>query len=174
MKLIEENMERLGLLSIQVEVNDGLNDLPTYHESANVLLDAPCSGLGIIRKKPEIKYTKDPEELAELVKIQRGLLETAAAYVPSGGILLYSTCTLNKKENEENIRWFLDNHPEFIPLPRRVGRTGSFPVYGRRISHYSAREDHGRFFHQQSKKKINIHDFCRCCKWLMQKSFFKY
>lgn len=125
-KLIEENMERLGLQSIQVEVNDGLNYLPAYRESANVLLDAPCSGLGIIRKKPEIKYTKSQGELADLVMIQRRLLETAAEYVPSGGILLYSTCTLNKEENEENIRWFLNNHPDFTPLPIELGEQDHF------------------------------------------------
>ncbi|MFH5835689.1 16S rRNA (cytosine(967)-C(5))-methyltransferase RsmB [Proteiniclasticum sp. C24MP] len=125
-KLIEENKERLGLKSIQVEINDGLNYLSSYSESANVLLDAPCSGLGIIRKKPEIKYTKNLKELNELVKIQRALLETAAGYVPSGGILLYSTCTLNKMENEENIRWFLENHPEFTPVPVELGEQDHF------------------------------------------------
>lgn len=125
-KLIEENKERLGLQSIKVEINDGQNYLPSFSESANVLLDAPCSGLGIIRKKPEIKYTKNQKELDELVKIQRSLLETAAGYVPSGGMLLYSTCTLNKRENEENVRWFLEQHPEFAPVPVDLGEQDHF------------------------------------------------
>jgi len=125
-KLINENKKRLGLQSIITEINDGLNYLPQHSESANVLIDAPCSGLGIIRKKPEIKYTKTQKDLEELVAIQRALLETAADYVPSGGILLYSTCTLNKRENEENVRWFLENHAEFSPIPIELGEHENF------------------------------------------------
>jgi 16S rRNA (cytosine967-C5)-methyltransferase len=88
---------------------------------AHVLLDAPCSGLVIIRKKPEIKYTKTPEELLDLVKIQRDLLETAMNYIPPGGTLVYSTCTLKQAENEENVRWFLERHNDFETVPINVG-----------------------------------------------------
>lgn len=125
-RLINENKKRQGLQSIITEINDGLNFLPSHRESANVLVDAPCSGLGIIRKKPEIKYTKTQKDLDELVMIQRALLETAADYVPSGGILLYSTCTLNKTENEENVRWFLERHTEFSPVPIELGEHENF------------------------------------------------
>lgn len=121
LRLIRENRDRLGLTSVTIRKNNGLHILPEYVEKAHVLLDAPCSGLGIIRKKPEIKYTKTPEELLELVKLQRDLLETAMNYIPSGGTLVYSTCTLNKTENEENLRWFLERHKDFEAVPIDLG-----------------------------------------------------
>ena len=121
LRLITENRDRLGLTSVTIRKNNGLHILPEYVGKAHVLLDAPCSGLGIIRKKPEIKYTKTPEELLELVKLQRDLLETAMNYIPSGGTLVYSTCTLNKTENEENLRWFLERHKDFEAVPIDLG-----------------------------------------------------
>lgn len=121
LRLIRENRDRLGLTSVTIRKNNGLHILSEYVRKAHVLLDAPCSGLGIIRKKPEIKYTKTPEELLELVKLQRDLLETAMNYIPSGGTLVYSTCTLNKTENEENLRWFLERHKDFEAVPIDLG-----------------------------------------------------
>ncbi|WP_312458667.1 16S rRNA (cytosine(967)-C(5))-methyltransferase RsmB [Proteiniclasticum sp.] len=121
LRLIRENRDRLGLTSVTIRKNNGLHLLPEYVGKAHVLLDAPCSGLGIIRKKPEIKYTKTPEELLDLVKIQRDLLETAMNYIPPGGTLVYSTCTLNQAENEENVRWFLERHNDFETVPINVG-----------------------------------------------------
>ncbi|MBP9920575.1 MAG: 16S rRNA (cytosine(967)-C(5))-methyltransferase RsmB, partial [Proteiniclasticum sp.] len=117
LRLIRENRDRLGLTSVTIRKNNGLHILPEYVGKAHVLLDAPCSGLGIIRKKPEIKYTKTTEELMDLVKLQRDLLETAMNYIPSGGTLVYSTCTLNQAENEENVRWFLEQHKDFEAVP---------------------------------------------------------
>lgn len=70
-------------------------------------MDVPCSGLGIIRKKPEIKWTKNEREIKNIIAIQRKIMNNGASYLKEGGILLYSTCTLNKEENEENINWFL-------------------------------------------------------------------
>jgi 16S rRNA (cytosine967-C5)-methyltransferase len=78
-----------------------------------VLIDVPCSGLGIIRKKPEIKWNKSIKELTEIVNIQRRIITAASQYVQIGGILIYSTCTLNKKENEEVINWFLKNNNNY-------------------------------------------------------------
>lgn len=72
-------------------------------------MDVPCSGLGIIRKKPEIKWTKNEREIKNIIDIQRKIMNNGASYLKEGGILLYSTCTLNKEENEENINWFLKN-----------------------------------------------------------------
>ena len=76
-------------------------------------MDAPCSGLGLMRKKPDIRLKKDGNEIDSLTKIQREILENAAGYVKEGGVLVYSTCTLCRKENEKNLEWFLKNHPEF-------------------------------------------------------------
>ena len=72
-----------------------------------VLIDVPCSGLGIIRKKPEIKWTKKRSELKEIVFVQRDIMSNAWEYLKKDGIMVYATCTLNKEENEENVDWFL-------------------------------------------------------------------
>ncbi|MEW8955292.1 16S rRNA (cytosine(967)-C(5))-methyltransferase RsmB [Clostridium sp.] len=114
LKLIDENVTRLNLTNIKTVLGDStkLNtDFINYGDK--VLIDVPCSGLGIIRKKPEIKWTKNPRDLREVVKVQRDIMDNAAQYVKSGGILLYSTCTLNKEENENNIDWFLNKHKDF-------------------------------------------------------------
>ena len=81
-----------------------------------VLVDAPCSGLGVIRKKPDIRY-KDPEPLAALPSVQRRILENVSSYVRPGGTLLYSTCTLLRRENENVVSAFLEAHPQFGPEP---------------------------------------------------------
>lgn len=100
--LIEENVRRLGLCGVQVRTGDARQVQPDLEGCADgVLVDAPCSGLGIIRKKPDVRWNRRPEELAELTLIQRQLLRAAARYVKPGGLLVYSTCTLNKQENEE-------------------------------------------------------------------------
>ena len=70
-----------------------------------VLCDVPCSGLGIMGKKQDIKYNLEESALEDLVKLQREILKTALTYVKPGGSLLFSTCTINPKENEENFRW---------------------------------------------------------------------
>ena len=88
-----------------------------------VMADVPCSGLGIIRRKPEIRY-KNPEELAALPEIQYKILEISAKYLKAGGRLIYSTCTLNRNENDRVVERFLREHPEFEPdpLPERIQR----------------------------------------------------
>ena len=78
-----------------------------------VLVDAPCSGLGLIRKKPDIRLKKTGKDIDSIVLLQRQILEQAAKYVKKGGILVYSTCTLCKKENEKNIEWFLEQYPNY-------------------------------------------------------------
>ena len=78
-----------------------------------VLVDAPCSALGLLYRKPDIKYTKEPEEIAQLSKTQKSILTACAEYVRPGGRLVYSTCTLSREENEENIAWFLKKFPQY-------------------------------------------------------------
>ena len=73
----------------------------------------PCSGLGVLGKKTDLKYKASPEGIVSLVKLQRKILSCAASYVKPGGELLYSTCTVNPKENIENVHWFLKEFPEF-------------------------------------------------------------
>lgn len=123
LKLIKSNADRLGLKIIELGILDAtvkeekLKDL-----GDRVLIDVPCSGLGIIRKKPEIKYTKKEKELKDIVAIQRKIMENAVEYVKEDGILLYSTCTINKDENENNIQWFLNKFKEFKIEPLNFGK----------------------------------------------------
>lgn len=111
---IVENADRLGLTCIEAELSDALEDKPELHGKADiVLIDAPCSGLGIIRRKPEIKFNKSPEDIESLSMIQTAMLDVAALYVKAEGALVYSTCTIEPEENELQIKAFLDRHPEF-------------------------------------------------------------
>ncbi len=113
-ELINENAKRLGLENIKAYVHDGKDkDESLFEKFDAVLLDAPCSGLGIIKKKPEIKWERKKEDIAEIIKEQKELIDTAAFYVKAGGTLLYSTCTLNKEENEEVVEDFLEKHTDF-------------------------------------------------------------
>ena len=91
-----------------------------------VLTDVPCSGLGIIRKKPDIRY-KDPEPLKGLPRVQRSILDNCAQYVRPGVVLLYSTCTLLKQENDAVVDGFLGDHPDFAPEPFVLPHLGEQP-----------------------------------------------
>ena len=113
LSLITENAERLGLNNITAEAMDATKLNSKFVASADkVLIDVPCSGIGIIRKKPEIKWNKTRKSLKELVPTQRAIMDNAWEYLKSGGTMIYSTCTLNKEENEENIEWFLNKHKD--------------------------------------------------------------
>ena len=125
LKRIEEGAARLGLKSIQTFAADGTVFRPEWAESADtVLVDAPCSGLGIIRKKPDVRY-KSPDDLFTLTVAQAAILENAARYVRPGGVLLYSTCTILPEENGQVVDGFLAEHPDFsretFTLPAPVG-----------------------------------------------------
>ncbi|MBQ8305031.1 MAG: 16S rRNA (cytosine(967)-C(5))-methyltransferase RsmB [Blautia sp.] len=111
-ELIEQNIARLGVINVQTKVQDAtVFDVDSECRADIVLADVPCSGFGVIGHKPEIKYRANRQQQEELVKIQRSILDKAAEYVKSRGILIYSTCTIAKEENEENMMWFLNNHP---------------------------------------------------------------
>ena len=111
--LVKENYERLGITNIKLAQMDATKlDSKLVSYADRVLLDVPCSGIGIIRKKPEIKWNKTRKDLKEIVEVQREILENAWEYLRTGGVMVYSTCTLNKEENEENIKWFLSKHKD--------------------------------------------------------------
>jgi len=80
-----------------------------------LLLDAPCTGSGVIRRRPDLRCRRRPEDLAELFKLQQQLLAAAAKMVKPGGVLVYSTCSLQAEENERQVQAFLEEHPEFRP-----------------------------------------------------------
>jgi len=108
--LISETQKRIGLKNIKVAKKDAA----VYHKELEnscdyLLIDAPCSGLGMLQKKPDILLFKTLEDVNELAKIQKNILKACHNYVKVGGVLVYSTCTLSKHENIENVEWFLKN-----------------------------------------------------------------
>ena len=108
--MIEENMARFGASNIKAVVWDALVTDEDAREKADIVIaDLPCSGLGIIGKKPDIKYNMTMEKMAELASLQREILAASWEYVKPGGTLVYSTCTIDTKENEENARWLLSH-----------------------------------------------------------------
>ena len=124
-KLIQAGADRLGLTIISPKTADGKVFRPEWESAFDlVLVDAPCSGLGVIRKKPDIRY-KDPAPLADLPAVQLDILRNAARYVKPGGTLMYSTCTLLYRENGEVVETFLAENnsykAEAFPLPGPVG-----------------------------------------------------
>lgn len=121
LKLVEQQAHHLGVTNLMTRVMDGRS----IHEVGLdpfdvVLVDAPCSGLGVIRHKPDIKIHLTPAMLDELVVLQRQLLDAASHVVKPGGTLMYSTCTINTKENQAQITAFLANHPEFERVTERL------------------------------------------------------
>ena len=110
--MIEDNRRRLYLDHMQVQVHDALVWDPSWEERAHVMVaDLPCSGLGIMGRKNDIKYRMTPETQKELADLQRQILSVIWRYVKPGGYLLYSTCTINPAENDENFRWIQENLP---------------------------------------------------------------
>ncbi len=115
LKLVERNAQRLGIKIIHTENFSG-NDLDEklLNMADKVLVDAPCSGLGIIRRKPEIKYRKQDKDIKSITAIQYDILKNAAKYVKIGGELVYSTCTINTKENEDIVQKFLEDNLNYV------------------------------------------------------------
>lgn len=113
--LIRNGAERLGLRNITAFANDAKAVNPNIKAADRVLCDVPCSGLGVIRRKPEIKY-KDPADLSGLPEIQLQILTASAGYVAVGGLLVYSTCTVSRAENERVVESFLKGNGCFEPV----------------------------------------------------------
>lgn len=105
LELINEGAKRLGLENIKPQLFNSM-EVDSETKADYVLVDAPCSGFGLVRKKPDIKYNKQFEDIDELVKIQRKILEASSQLVKVNGVLVYSTCTISHKENIDNVRWF--------------------------------------------------------------------
>lgn len=128
--LIEDGAARLDIKIITAMRNDAAAFNDNLPQADKVLCDVPCSGLGVIRRKPEIKY-KSPEEFAGLPEIQYQILETSARYVKPGGTLVYSTCTLSRAENNEVAERFAAAHPDFSPIVQPVPLAGAAGDYMR-------------------------------------------
>ena len=116
LELIRDNAVRLGIKSVTAIKADSTDLRSTLSDTASfdiVLADVPCSGLGLMSGKPDIRHSISYERISELIPKQRLILDNASEYVKSGGTLIYSTCTVNRDENEEQVRAFLDDHPDF-------------------------------------------------------------
>ena len=125
-QLIRDNVKRAGLINVKPMQRDALLPDPESEEKADlVICDLPCSGLGVISRKSDIKYRVTPEKIDSLVELQRAILRNAATMVRPGGVLIYSTCTVNRRENIDNARWFAKQfafEPESLDpcLPREL------------------------------------------------------
>ncbi|MGN0342024.1 MAG: 16S rRNA (cytosine(967)-C(5))-methyltransferase RsmB [Roseburia sp.] len=112
--LIEENIRRCRVSNMSAHRQDATVADPDSVERADVVIaDLPCSGLGVLGKKPDIKYRMDPAGLESLAGLQRQILDVVCTYVKPGGALVYSTCTIDAMENEQNVEWFCRKHPEY-------------------------------------------------------------
>ena len=112
-KLIDTNMKKLGIDIVKAIVMDAKNVNKQGRKFDKILVDVPCSGYGVIRKKPEILYSKNRENIEELAKLQLEILNSAADILKDGGELIYSTCTITNEENTNNIKKFLEERKEF-------------------------------------------------------------
>ena len=134
LSLVRKGAERLGISIIETREHDGSGFLGELQGKADrVLVDAPCSGLGVIAKKPDLRY-KEESAIERLPEIQYKILNASSNYVKEGGVLVYSTCTLNKRENEDVVERFLAEHKEFVPLDFDIGNgiasdNGMFTFY---------------------------------------------
>ena len=116
-KLLEENCRRLGITMVRAVEADVSQSLLFSPEEAfdRILLDAPCTGLGILHRNPEAKWRRKPEDIARLSQVQKSLLDSVSSWLKPGGILVYSTCTMTPEENDRVVHSFLERHPGFRP-----------------------------------------------------------
>ena len=122
--LIRAGAERLGLDTVEAQLRDASASNPDWAEAFDrIIADVPCSGLGVIRKKPDIRY-KDLTPLEGLPAVQRRILEAQATHLRPGGVLVYATCTILKRENEDVVTAFLADHPDFSPEPLELPGIG--------------------------------------------------
>lgn len=124
-KLVEQAARRLNLLNIRTLALDARKATTEFEEKSfdRVLVDAPCSGFGVLKRKPDIKYSKKPEDITRLSEIQLAILDEVSQLVKENGILVYSTCTIDQMENTEVVQKFLNSHPEFEMLSVSVPKT---------------------------------------------------
>lgn len=133
LKLLSKERRRLGLTNIETTAADGRTYVPKAKVNA-VLLDAPCTGTGVINRRSDLRQRRQAPDVENLKETQRQLLDNAATMLEPGGVLVYATCSIEQEENCENIRWFLEKHPEF----KTQSIEGFLP--GEIISHWSNKD----------------------------------
>ena len=140
--LLRDNIERSGLTNIEAVCQDATVYDPDKKKSADIVIaDLPCSGLGVLGKKPDLRYKMNEKTEADLVELQRKILSVVKDYVKPEGKLLYSTCTLHREENEGNVEWFLKEYPEFElvkdkqMIPGKDAGDGFYIAIIKRVNH---------------------------------------
>lgn len=164
--LVREKAEELNLSIIKAEQADARN-LPDFHRKEKfdrILLDAPCSGLGVLRGKPDIKYNKHEKDIEALAGIQLELLNSVSSLLKKGGKLVYSTCTVDKQENERLIEKFITEHPDFRverefieELPKKVQQSEGAGKWGLQLFPHQFGTD-GFFLTRLVKEESNFRD----------------
>ena len=140
--LLRDNIERSGLTNIEAVCQDATVYDPDKKKSADIVIaDLPCSGLGVLGKKPDLRYKMNEKTEADLVELQRKILSVVKDYVKPDGKLLYSTCTIHREENEGNVEWFLKEYPEFElvkdkqMIPGKDAGDGLYIAIIKRVNH---------------------------------------
>jgi 16S rRNA (cytosine967-C5)-methyltransferase len=155
LKKVAANQERLQLRSIEIHPGDS-SKLTEFNNIADrVLLDAPCSGLGTLHKRPDLRWRQTPEEIKQLFTLQSRLLKQVARWVKPQGILVYATCTLNPPENEKVIQSFLECHPDWrIQFPAATSSANQFTTSVGWMKVYPHRHNMDGFFMVKLKKDV--------------------
>lgn len=152
----EENLARLQLKSVRVLRGDARCPLPGSPGAAfdRILVDAPCSGLGTLRSHPEIKWQRGETDIERLRELQAKILGNLAGYLKSGGVLVYSTCTLTDEENQRQVENFLERHPEFEldDATRYLPESATHMVTGKYFQALPQRDDTDGFFAARMRK----------------------
>ncbi len=140
--LIRDNIERSGLTNIKAVCQDAAVYIDIRKRKCDIVIaDLPCSGLGVLGKKPDLRYKMNEKTEADLVEVQRKILSVIKDYVKPGGKLLYSTCTIHREENEGNVEWFLKEYPEFElvknkqMIPGKDAGDGFYIAIIKRVNH---------------------------------------
>lgn len=128
-KLVEETAKRLGIKIIKTNVKDATLKEENIEKFDKILLDVPCLGTGVIRRKPDIKWKHNQTDIEKITKIQKLILKNCSAYLKEGGELVYSTCSILKKENEDIIYDFLEKEHDFIIEPIKIDKRNAFSNY---------------------------------------------
>ena len=120
-KLVEQNAQRLGINIIETKVKDAsLYDESFKEKFDKILLDVPCLGIGVIKRKPDIKWKRKPEDVKNITEIQKKILDNCSKYLKKNGVMVYSTCSILEKENKDVIDEFLKENNEFYIEPNEV------------------------------------------------------
>ncbi|MEY8441223.1 16S rRNA (cytosine(967)-C(5))-methyltransferase RsmB [Lactobacillaceae bacterium 24-114] len=156
-KLIQKNAKRMGVDDVvhacQLDarkVDEAFDD----EEFDRVLVDAPCSGIGLLRRKPEIRYTKSPEDILQLHKIQLAILNAVAPKVKKGGIITFSTCTIMQEENQQTVHQFLQGHPDFVLEVTKMSRAVKGDRESATLTILPSDYDSDGFFISSLKRKL--------------------